>query len=157
MQNMRNKWLILGMVGALGLGFAGCGGDDDDDDDAAGDDTEVTADDTEPGGDATEDTAAEDTAAEDTAAEGDDDAAGGDAAVTAEGFAFEVGAPVAAGTEFTVTNVDPATHTFTADDDAFNEELSAETDVTVTAPAEPGEYAFHCEIHTNMTGTLVVE
>ncbi|MDZ4828371.1 MAG: cupredoxin domain-containing protein [Actinomycetota bacterium] len=114
---MRNKWLILGMVGALGLGFAGCGGDDDD----------------------------------------DDDAAGGDAAVTAEGFAFEVGAPVAAGTEFTVTNVDPATHTFTADDDAFNEELSAETDVTVTAPAEPGEYAFHCEIHTNMTGTLVVE
>jgi len=133
MQNMRNKWLILGMVGALGLGFAGCGGDDDDDDDAAGDDTEVTA------------------------AEGDDDAAGGDAAVTAEGFAFEVGAPVAAGTEFTVTNVDPATHTFTADDDAFNEELSAETDVTVTAPAEPGEYAFHCEIHTNMTGTLVVE
>jgi len=152
MQNMRNKWLILGMVGALGLGFAGCGGDDDDDDDAAGDDTEVTADDTEPGGDATEDTAAED-----TAAEGDDDAAGGDAAVTAEGFAFEVGAPVAAGTEFTVTNVDPATHTFTADDDAFNEELSAETDVTVTAPAEPGEYAFHCEIHTNMTGTLVVE
>lgn len=126
---MRNKWLAAGLVGVLGLGLAACGGDDDDDTGAA--DTEADA--------------------------GDGGAPAADVAVNIEGFAFEDVSPVAAGAEFAVENADSATHTFTADDGAFNESVGGGETITVTAPSEPGEYPYRCEIHTSMTGTLVVE
>ena len=128
---MRNKLLVVGVVGALGLGLAACGGDDDDD--ASGSATEADA--------------------------GDDAGSGAtaDVAVRIEGFAFEDIGPVAAGATFAVENADSATHTFTADDGAFNESVGGGETITVTAPSEPGEYPYRCEIHTSMTGTLVVE
>ena len=82
---------------------------------------------------------------------------GVEAAVLIEGFAFDVQSPVEAGAEFTVANGDSATHTFTSDDDAWDsEEIAGDTEAQIIAPSEAGDYAFHCTIHPNMTGTLTV-
>ena len=96
----------------------------------------------------------------------DDDDSGGEpgsngggveAAVTIEGFEFDVRSAVAPGADFTVANGDDTEHTFTADDGAFDTDLGGGEEKTVTAPDEAGDYAFHCTIHPNMTGTLTVE
>jgi plastocyanin len=56
-----------------------------------------------------------------------------------------------------VDNQDGTEHTVTADTgDAFDDPARAGT-TTFTAPTEPGSYPFHCEIHPEMHGTLVVE
>ena len=94
----------------------------------------------------------------------DDDGGGGDATeqesgnsgITIKDFAFDP-QPVAAGSTFTVTNEDSAEHTVTSDDDAFEEGVVGPNEsIEMTAPSEPGEYPFHCERHTSMTGTLTV-
>jgi plastocyanin len=84
------------------------------------------------------------------------EADGGSAAVTIEGFEFSA-QPVAAGSSFEVDNRDSAAHTFTADDGAFDVEVDGGDSAAVDAPADAGTYAFHCKIHTDMTGELVVE
>jgi plastocyanin len=48
-------------------------------------------------------------------------------------------------------------HTFTADDGAFDESYVADESISVDVPDEPGDYPFHCEIHSSMTGTLTVK
>lgn len=102
-------------------------------------------------GDDDEDDAAE---TDETTAAADD---GGDDGITIEGFSFS-DATVAAGSTVTVVNADNASHTVTSDDDAWEEvEVGGSGDGELTAPSEPGEYDYHCEIHTTMTGTLVVE
>jgi plastocyanin len=64
---------------------------------------------------------------------------------------------VAAGSEVTFRNDDSTAHTVTADDGAFDTgSVPAGETATFTAPSEPGEVAFHCEIHPSMTGTLTV-
>jgi plastocyanin len=135
---MRNTWkrtgaAALAVTGLLVLGACGDDGDDGDDD-ASG------------GGEGTE-------APGDT---GGGEPAGGDG-LTISGFSFS-DTTAAAGATVAVTNEDSATHTVTSDDDAFEElSLGGGESGELTAPSEPGEYAFHCEIHTTMTGTLVVE
>lgn len=127
---------------ALVLGVAACG-DDDDDVDAGGDGTTTTAppdsgsDDLYPSGG------------------GGDDAAAG----TVEAVDFELtSTSVAAGAEVRFKNAGEAPHTMTADDGAFDSgTVEAGGSATVTAPDEPGDYPFHCEIHPNMTATLTVE
>ena len=113
---------------------AACGGDDDD----AGSDT------TDPAGatatDATEATAA---------------AAGSDGGLTIQGFAFnpqELTAP--AGT-IEITNQDDATHTVTADEGAFDVSIGGGGGGTITVDTA-GSYPFHCNIHSSMTGTLII-
>lgn len=65
---------------------------------------------------------------------------------------------VAPGAEVTFSNEGAATHTLTADDGAFDSgSVAGGSSATLSAPAEPGAYAFHCEIHPSMTGTLTVE
>ena len=122
---------VLLLSGVVALGACG---DDDEGADATGDDT-------------TEET---------TGDGGSDDGASGEGGITAEGFAFN-DATVAAGATVAVTNADGATHTVTADDGEFDVSVSGGESGEFTAPSEPGEYAFHCEIHTSMTGTLTVE
>jgi plastocyanin len=87
-----------------------------------------------------------------SATEADD----GSVAVTIEGFEFSA-QPVAAGSSFEVENRDSADHTFTADDGGFDVDVDGGDSESVAAPAEAGTYAFHCNIHPDMTGELVVE
>jgi hypothetical protein len=56
-----------------------------------------------------------------------------------------------------VTNKDASAHTVTADSiGAFDTAAQANSQVTFTAPTEPGAYPFHCTYHPNMHGQLVV-
>jgi plastocyanin len=124
----KNRIVALACSAMLVLAVGACGGDDDDDD-AGG-----AAPTTEAGG---------------------EDTGGGTVAVTIEGFEFDA-QPVSAGSSFEVENRDSAEHTFTADDGDFDVDVGGGESASVDAPAEPGTYAFHCEIHTNMTGELEV-
>jgi plastocyanin len=63
---------------------------------------------------------------------------------------------VRAGAPITVVNDDNVTHTFTANGGAFDTgDLGGDHRDRVTVQ-RPGTYAFHCEIHTFMTGTVRV-
>jgi plastocyanin len=76
--------------------------------------------------------------------------------ITIENFAFQ-GATVAAGATVTVQNDDSTAHTVAADDDAFDTgNVSGGETATFTAPSEAGDYPYHCNIHSNMRGTLTV-
>lgn len=78
-------------------------------------------------------------------------------AITIADFDFSGDTQVAPGAAIEVTNLDGATHTLTSNDDAFDTGRLAQDDsATITAPDEPGEYSFFCEIHPSMRGTLVV-
>lgn len=59
------------------------------------------------------------------------------------------------GTTVTWTNDDTAAHTVTADDGSFDERIAAGETVTVTFD-EAGTFAYHCDIHTSMTATVIV-
>ena len=118
----------LGLVaGTIGLALSACGGDDD-------------ADSTTP---------ATEAPAGSTSAEAA-------ASIEISGFAFPSETNVAAGASISITNDDDATHTVTADDGAFDVEAPGGETVELVAPAA-GTYPYHCNIHTEMTGTLVVE
>lgn len=97
----------------------------------------------------------------DTEADEDDgvgqDADSADPLIVVSEFAYELPAGVPAGSEVTVTNEDQVGHTVTSDDGLFDITVAPGSTVTFTAPAEPGEYAFHCTPHPQMTATLVVE
>ena len=62
-----------------------------------------------------------------------------------------------AGGTIEVKNDSGAPHTFTADDGSFDVEVPAGETVTVDVPAEPGDYPYHCEIHSSMKATLTAE
>jgi plastocyanin len=122
--------LMAGALGLVALLATGACGDDDD--------------------------ASSDEAADTGAGEGDGGGAGGGATLEVTEFQFSDASAPAGGT-LDVTNSSGGPHTFTADDGAFDEELPDGETVPVTVPAEPGSYAFHCEIHPDMQATLTVE
>ena len=78
-------------------------------------------------------------------------------AVVIEGFAFnEATIEVAAGTTVMWTNNDTTPHTVTSADGTFDSgrlDGGATFSFTFT---EPGEYAYACEFHPGMQGTIVV-
>lgn len=76
--------------------------------------------------------------------------------VTISDFAFDVPESVPPGAEITVVNEDGSFHTVTADDGTFDVDVPGGETVTFTAPADAGEFAFHCTPHPQMTATLVV-
>lgn len=126
------RTLLLGAV-VLALALTACGDDDDDADEAASSTTTSS-----------------------TTEAADDDVAGA-ATIEAKDFSL-TSITVAPGAEVDVVNGDSATHTVTSDDDLFDSGSVAGGETgTFTAPNEPGEHAFHCEIHPSMTGTLTVE
>lgn len=64
---------------------------------------------------------------------------------------------VKAGQTVTVTNDDTTIHTVRADDTSFDTgNLNGGTSGSFVAPAKAGTYAFHCNIHDFMTGTIQV-
>lgn len=109
---------------------------------------------------ATTDEPTETTVADDTSGEGE---AGGSSetvdTVAIVDFEYDpVDATVAAGSEVTFTNADGTPHTATASGGEFNtESIESDAEGTITAPDEPGEYAYICSFHPFMKGTLIVE
>jgi plastocyanin len=136
----RRRPLLVVACLALLVAAAACGSDDDADAGAPEGSTTSTA-----------------------AATGDDyDDTGGSRAeagtIVAEDFSL-TDLTVAPGDDVVLRNDGSAPHTATADDDAFDtgQVTPGETSAPVTAPDQPGTYAFHCEIHDAMTATLTVE
>ena len=77
--------------------------------------------------------------------------------ITIEDFSFTTPDSVSPGATITVDNKDGTAHTVTSDaGDAFDDPASPGTS-SFTAPTEPGSYPFHCNIHPEMHGTLVVK
>jgi plastocyanin len=65
---------------------------------------------------------------------------------------------VAPGAKITVKNDDSAEHSVTSQTEgAFDVHVDAGEQGTLTAPTEPGEYAFYCVYHPSMKGTLIVK
>lgn len=71
---------------------------------------------------------------------------------------FTYSAPAAApGSSVGVSNLDGVPHTVTADDGSFQSgTVDGGATGGIVAPAAPGTYSFHCEIHPQMNGTLTV-
>ena len=123
---MHRSWMhLLGAVFALTLLAAACGGDE-----------------TPPAGDG--------------GSPSESASAGGGADLTIVDFGFSpTELSVTEGQTITITNTGDVSHTFTTDDDAIDQTISAgETvEVTLTGATSGG---FHCRFHTQMTGTLTV-
>ena len=78
--------------------------------------------------------------------------------ITMKDLKFTVAAPVKAGATVTAKNNDTVEHTVTADDGkSFNVTVEPGKTATFTAPSAAGDYKFHCNIHSSMKGTLVVQ
>jgi plastocyanin len=81
---------------------------------------------------------------------------GGGVTMTIAGFAFDPDTVTVSGpTEFTITNEDSATHTFTLDDGSVDETVDPGATVTVTVDVSAAT-GFHCNIHPQMTGQIEV-
>ena len=139
------RLFALALAGLLVFGAAACGSDSDD---SASDDTSATsaADSGTDYGDTTDTTAGE---ASDPPAEA--------TAPVISDFTF-VPDPISitVGDSGTWTNEDGFAHTVTADDDSFD---SGNLDSGATFEQtfdEAGEFAYHCNIHTQMSGTVSV-
>jgi plastocyanin len=127
----------------LAFGVAACG--DDDDAQATGDGSGTTVDSS--GGDPYDYGAT---------TGGDTDVAAG----TIVAVDFELSdTTVAPGDPIVLQNDGEQNHTATSDEEGLFD-LEADggsASEPGTAPDEPGEYTFHCEIHSSMTATLTVE
>jgi predicted lipoprotein with Yx(FWY)xxD motif/plastocyanin len=86
-------------------------------------------------------------------------AAGGQAASSVKIANFAFNAPsltVKVGATVTWTNTDSVSHTVTADDASFTSGKIASGGTFKETFAKAGTYAYHCEIHPSMTGTITV-
>ncbi len=86
-------------------------------------------------------------------------AAGGAAAVNIQGIAFPATITVKPGTSVTWTNRDTVSHTVTADAgqaQSFDSNTIAPNGTFSVTFAKAGAYAYHCNIHASMHGTVVV-
>ena len=91
----------------------------------------------------------------DTSATATSAVAGDGDAITIKDFAFSPETlTISAGSSITVTNRDDAKHTVTAVKDAFDTgDVDGGASASITVD-RPGTYAYFCEIHDYMTGTL---
>ncbi len=81
--------------------------------------------------------------------------AGASASIIDFGFAPAT-LTVRVGSTVTWTNTGSAPHTVTADDGTFGSQTLTHGATFSHAFATPGTYAYHCAIHSSMTGTVVV-
>lgn len=78
--------------------------------------------------------------------------------ITMANMSFGEPITVAPGATVTVKNDDSAEHSVTSETEGkFDVHVDAGEQGTLTAPTEPGEYAFYCVYHPNMKGTLIVK
>jgi len=77
--------------------------------------------------------------------------------VTVQGFAFAPASiTVNTGDSVTWTNKDSAAHTVTADGGSFDQPLPASGGTATITFNTAGTFPYHCTIHPNMHGTVVV-
>jgi plastocyanin len=80
------------------------------------------------------------------------------AKITIAGNSFGDPITVPPGAQISVTNNDSAEHSVTSDTaGVFDVDIAGNADGSFTAPAESGEYPFHCTYHPSMHGTLIVQ
>ena len=85
-------------------------------------------------------------------------AAAGAATMTIASMSFGDPITVSPGAQLAITNKDSVEHSVTSDTaDKFSVDVDGNEEGTLTAPTEPGEYAFHCKYHPSMHGTLIVK
>jgi plastocyanin len=85
-------------------------------------------------------------------------AAAGAATITIANMNFGEPITVPPGAQITIKNDDSAEHSVTSDTAGkFDVEVEGKEQGTLTAPTEPGEYAYHCKYHPSMHGTLIVK
>jgi len=78
--------------------------------------------------------------------------------ITMANMSFGEPITVAPGATVTVKNDDSAEHSVTSQTEGkFDVHVDAGEQGTLTAPTEPGEYAFYCVYHPSMKGTLIVQ
>jgi plastocyanin len=78
--------------------------------------------------------------------------------ITMANMSFGDPITVAPGATITLKNDDSAEHSVTSETDGkFDVHVDAGEQGTLTAPTEPGEYAFYCVYHPSMKGTLIVQ
>ena len=78
--------------------------------------------------------------------------------ITISGMSFGDPITVSPGAQIAITNKDSVEHSVTSDAaDKFSVDVEANEEGKLTAPTEPGEYAFHCKYHPSMHGTLTVK
>jgi plastocyanin len=85
-------------------------------------------------------------------------AAAAAATITISSMSFGDPITVSPGAQIAITNKDAVEHSVTSDAaDKFSVDVEANEEGKLTAPTEPGEYAFHCKYHPSMHGTLTVK
>ncbi|MGZ5390813.1 MAG: cupredoxin domain-containing protein [Mycobacterium sp.] len=78
--------------------------------------------------------------------------------ITMANMSFGDPITVAPGAKITLKNDDSAEHSVTSQTEGkFDLHVDGGEQGTLTAPAEPGEYAFYCVYHPSMKGTLIVK
>lgn len=78
--------------------------------------------------------------------------------IAIEGMGFSALGPVAPGTEITILNKDEVEHSVTSRTKGlFDVHVDGKGRATLTAPQDPGEYAYYCLYHPAMLGTLTVK
>jgi plastocyanin len=80
------------------------------------------------------------------------------ATITIANMSFGEPLTVPPGAQIAIKNDDSAEHSVTSDTAGkFDVEVEGTEQGTLTAPTEPGEYAYHCTYHPSMHGTLIVK
>jgi len=94
-----------------------------------------------------------------TSASATPESGAGGSAVTINDFKFApASVTVKSGAKVTITNDDSTAHTATADDGAsFDTGTLDPGSSQAVSVSKPGNYAYHCNIHPFMKGTLVVQ
>ncbi|MFK5645530.1 cupredoxin domain-containing protein [Ornithinimicrobium sp. LYQ121] len=160
---------LLAATGTLALALAvltACGGDADEDDPGAEVSTSSTTDasTTDASSDATSSDVTSDATSSGTTSSGatatadpSSTEATTELVIVISDFDYEVPDSVPPGAQITIRNEDSVGHTVTADDGGFDVVVGPGEQATLTAPAQEGEFPFHCTPHPAMTATLVVE
>jgi plastocyanin len=78
--------------------------------------------------------------------------------ITIQNFAFSPNSvTITAGSSVTWTNMDSVTHSATGDNGAFDTGVFAAGGSATITFDNAGTFTYHCSIHPNMTGTIVVQ
>jgi plastocyanin len=80
------------------------------------------------------------------------------ATITIANMSYGDAITVPPGAKIAIKNGDSVEHSVTSDTAGkFTVDVDGNEEGTLTAPTEPGDYAYHCKYHPSMHGTLTVK